>query len=1131
MNALKLAHPNSDELAAFATGQVPEEVATAISLHLADCAACRTAFDMLPEDTLLVLLRQPPRLADSPANPPAEEKAGLDKGAAAATGPSPTSPVPLEIPPELAGHPRYSVLEPLGVGGMGAVYKAKHRLMERHVALKVINPGLMKRPATVERFRREVKAAARLAHPHIVTAYDADQAGDAHFLVMEYVEGISLAQRVQHQGPLPVSEACAYARQTALGLQHACEQGMVHRDIKPHNLMVTPAGQVKILDFGLARFVRETALDAKEAGGPVSEAVAADAGGCPASLTDAGVLMGTADFIAPEQADDPRQADIQADIYSLGCTLYYLLAGQVPFPGGTALEKLAAHRERTPAPLTKLRGDVPAKVARVVERMMAKDPVERYATPAEVAEALKPFAEKASPTRRGVRRRVAARCLAAVLVAGAVIACGVIYVRTDRGEFIIETDDRNIAVMLHEKGVKIHDRAANREYQLKVGANDVRTGKYEIDVAELPDGVHFKTTTFELRRGGKVTASATFKPKEDGRYLLDEGLRWFPADATFFGARDLRAFPDLSVQQMLVLTQMVDRIWPRDQDRIWKLVSIVGRIDRVAFAYAADEQQPAKSRIFVRVTGSINHQRLVDWFRNDWRGVTIKEEKGTLGEPITLIGSTQAAPPAFAVVGKTDLILAGYQGLDENHLEVVRQVLESRAGRGTSLPGAYAKALEKMPADAWALIMGRPPEAMRRLVPLPVPPRTAALFMRGNEEIDLSFHGLFATAEDAKTFIGTVNGLKQQAIAFLEHPPVKIAPQATELLAKTVNRVEMEASGDNVNGAIHIPSAAVTALVETLRDLPLSLFNKLFGLAAPKDQGQRPNKNTVIKTFGPSDKPLTQQGITTDQNGWRLEAKGDRTVRLFEVSNPAVEDCKLTYRAHMKTANLQGRAYLEMWCRFPETGEFFSRGLFQPVSGTTGWAFYEIPFFLKKGQRPDLIKLNVVLEGTGTIWIKEVELRQNDLPALTGSPGQAGKLLKAFRPPDKPLTKDRVIAEDDGWRIEAGEKEVRTLHLFEVPNPDADRCLLFYRLDMKTQLAGSAYQEMWCRFPGLGEFFSKGLNVDSMAFGNTDWTTYVIPFRLEKGQKPDLVKLDLVVHGIGKVRIKNVELRKVPLGP
>src|SRR5262245_39845127 len=193
-----------------------------------------------------------------------------------ATGP-PDAPPGADVPAELRDHPRYRVVGLLGVGGMGAVYKAEHQLMERVVALKVISRGLLDTPGTVERFRREVKAAARLAHPNIVTAYDADQAGSSHFLIMEYVDGISLDRLVAEHGRLPVREACEYMRQAAVGLQHAFECGTVHRDVKPQNLMLTPSpfplapskgergrgegvGQIKILDFGLARLALERSL-------------------------------------------------------------------------------------------------------------------------------------------------------------------------------------------------------------------------------------------------------------------------------------------------------------------------------------------------------------------------------------------------------------------------------------------------------------------------------------------------------------------------------------------------------------------------------------------------------------------------------------------------------------------------------------------------------------------------------------------------------------------------------------------------------------------------------------------------------------------------------------------------------
>ncbi|HVS36336.1 MAG TPA: protein kinase [Gemmataceae bacterium] len=330
----------------------------------------------------------PTRRPDSEAATPAPAPSA--DATRSAPGPDAAGRTPPEVvPAELQDHPRYRVLGLLGQGGMGAVYKAEHRHMGRVVALKVINPGLVGSEAAVQRFRQEVQTAARLTHPNIVTAYDADHAGGLHFLVMEFLDGESLDEYLRRKNVLPVAEACDYARQAALGLQHAHELGMVHRDVKPHNLMRTPDGRVKILDFGLARLAR------------AAEAPADPAAPAPsAQLTAVGAVMGTADYMAPEQAGDARSADIRADIYSLGCTLYQLLAGRVPFPGGSALDKLLLHAAETPADLTRLRPDIPAGLAAVVRKMTAKDPASRYQTPAEVAAALAPFAAPPRTARR-----------------------------------------------------------------------------------------------------------------------------------------------------------------------------------------------------------------------------------------------------------------------------------------------------------------------------------------------------------------------------------------------------------------------------------------------------------------------------------------------------------------------------------------------------------------------------------------------------------------------------------------------------------------------------------------------------------------------------------------------------------
>jgi serine/threonine protein kinase len=252
----------------------------------------------------------------------------------------------------------------------------------------------------VERFRQEVQAAARLSHPNIVRAYDAENAGKHHFLVMEYIPGVNLDELLYTEGPFAIAVACNYARQTALGLQHAHEHGMVHRDIKPHNLMRAPEGKIKILDFGLAHYASEAITIGDHAKpvypGPEVGWAEAAARGNAARGPSQYPWGGTIDYMAPEAMMDPSRADIRADIYSLGCTLYRFLTGEVPFARQTPLAKLRSHLRRSPKPVGQIRRETPPELARIVERMMAKDPRERFQTPAEAARALASFADPQS---------------------------------------------------------------------------------------------------------------------------------------------------------------------------------------------------------------------------------------------------------------------------------------------------------------------------------------------------------------------------------------------------------------------------------------------------------------------------------------------------------------------------------------------------------------------------------------------------------------------------------------------------------------------------------------------------------------------------------------------------------------
>jgi serine/threonine-protein kinase len=307
--------------------------------------------------------------------------------------PEATPPASALPSPTLEG---YEILEELGHGGMGIVYKARQLQRDRIVAVKIFRKERLAHPEALRRFRREAQAAARLSHPNIVVVYESDRDGDTHFLAMEYVAGITLQSLVEHNGPLPVGLACDFVRQAALGLQHAVEQGLVHRDIKPANLMVVaptggapqpgqrirlpPRPLVKILDMGVARLYQARDLGEDSL----------------TTLTRDGAVIGTPDYIAPEQLEDPHKADIRADLYSLGCSFYFLLSGQVPFPGGTLIQKLDRQRWQTPPSVDQLRAEVPPAVASVVRRLMAKHPDDRYRTPGELAAALEQL------TRTGV---------------------------------------------------------------------------------------------------------------------------------------------------------------------------------------------------------------------------------------------------------------------------------------------------------------------------------------------------------------------------------------------------------------------------------------------------------------------------------------------------------------------------------------------------------------------------------------------------------------------------------------------------------------------------------------------------------------------------------------------------------
>jgi uncharacterized protein (TIGR03067 family) len=1256
MNDVKLAHPEIDRLKAFAQGRLGEAELLELSSHLSHCTECRNTVEAAGDDTLVSLLRA----ADT-------EHETTKRQEAVTLAVSESTPAIPGLPPELASHNRYRVQELLGVGGMGAVYKAEHLLMERPVALKLINHSLTSNPAMVERFRREVKTAAKLKHPNIVMAYDAETAGDSHFLVMEYVEGTSLSRLVADKGPLPVHQACDYIRQAALGLQHAHERGMVHRDIKPQNLMIqvsqSPtrergAGEqplahasgsemVKILDFGLARFAMEAAP-----AGALLTAPETPASPGSESLTQVGTVMGTPDYIAPEQARDAHTADIRADIYSLGCTLYDLLAGHAPFPDGTILAKVMAHAERMPRPLTELRKDVPPALARVIERMMAKDPAQRYQTPAEVAAALTPFVAAPSKPRRGWRTLAAAAALAAaILVAGAII-----YVQTDTGEFKIETNDDNVAVMVNDKGVKIRDQSTGREYLLKAGSKDVRTGTYEIVVSELPDGIEISGgKTFTVRRGGQVVATATLaqgKPQaatadqrsdeqrlqgvwklvgveEDGKTLPAQFIptqmnmvltfAGDKADLKWVQPRGIESFKLKSAWQGVfhldakATPKRINVFIPNDNENsmlgIYKLED-----NKLTLRYRYNPKNLDYPKEFATTKGDGTYLLVLE-----------RQQPSSAGKGIAGFPKTPAAKPDAAdyelIQGTWKPVSAGVQGqqIAEQIFKAIGPTVtftdkkvtwranptpEARDLFGAmlakfSLEGALNLDPTKSPKTIDITVLGA---GAKTPLGTPAPRALLGIYKLEGDSLELciaidpdhvedrptkfeSVPGKFivhikARREPAAPWSEAVEGLQCRLRADRttwnvgEVPSFRldVRDQAKRDVVIHVAQAACKLQFDGVwfdwAGPVSIPAGtwpaggkyddfevAVTldprwkngdksldlkpgkhkvrvAYVTLDRDKPVRVESNAVEIEIEPPPGK------LINSFGTGFKPITRD-LVEDDGAWRIATSQERVVRLYEVQ-PPLEDCLVTYRARIKCANLTGKAYAEMWCRFPHGGEAFSRGLMNPLSGTKDWTTVETRFLLQKDEQPDLLKLNVHVEGAGTVWIKDIELWQAPLPAELKWPSNLKRAatkddgrLTLFSPAHVASTEEGLIADQKGLRIEAREKRMVCLQkgdALQAPLP-VGGTLLTYRAQMKAgDLEGKAYLEMWCVFdggPSKGEHFSRSLAMPLT--GTCDWASYETSFVLPDDKWPDHFKINVVIEGKGTVWIKDVELLRGPL--
>lgn len=370
--------PTRDELYGYLVGALPSDKGETIGNHVESCTHCQATLEELDDSADILVAK----LRGGAAEVPAATEPQLQEALQRAEAMVPEATLSIQRPDEPGtedfGIPRelgeFQLLEKLGEGGMGTVYKALQTKLQRIVALKVLPPHRIADSQARSRFEREMIAIGQLDHPNIVRPMHAGEHQGVSYLVMEYVEGLSLSQLVRCVGPLPIPEACELIRQTAVGLQAAHEKGLVHRDVKPGNLMLTRDGQVKILDLGLARLRAE---DSSET-----------------DMTGEGQAMGTADYIAPEQVTDSHSVDIRADIYSLGCTLFKLLTGHAPFGRkryDSPFKIMMAHVQEPIPSVKEERDEVPVGLAAVVQRMTARHANDRFAEPAQVAHAIGPF--------------------------------------------------------------------------------------------------------------------------------------------------------------------------------------------------------------------------------------------------------------------------------------------------------------------------------------------------------------------------------------------------------------------------------------------------------------------------------------------------------------------------------------------------------------------------------------------------------------------------------------------------------------------------------------------------------------------------------------------------------------------
>jgi serine/threonine protein kinase len=781
--------PSTARLQEFLEGRLAEHSQAGLADHMERCAKCQQRVEILEASQdawsgMARQLRQPPP-APEPALKVVMDKLKGEVNMAETTDLpqadddlSLTFLTPSDQPGHLGRLGPYEILEVIGRGGMGIVLKAFDPSLQRVVAIKVLAPHLATSGTARRRFIREAQAAAAVSHDHVITIHAVEENHRPPYLVMQYIAGMSLQQRLDQAGPLGLKEVLRIAMQTAAGLAAAHAQGLIHRDIKPANILLENGlDRVKITDFGLAR--------------------AAD----DASVTQSGFVPGTPQYMAPEQARG-EPLDHRADLFSLGSTLYAMCTGRPPFRASSTLAVLRRVADDTPRPIKELNPDIPTWLAAIIEKLHAKHPANRFQSAAELAELLGRHLAQLQqpswvpPTAPPVDKAPAApahgngpltslticpSCSCQLHVPEKMVGKLVNCPQCSKPFRVEDTSEELYIVRMDASGrAEPHPvpvaapRPAKPRRKMRRWIWILGGVAALILLAMLFATVRTKASRARVEAERAAFLHSASRAPAAGKPW---GLDWFPADATCYGAIDFRSFRQLPPNDELIHTLRLKN-WFTEVTRLLTVDHLaIRKIDRASFAYSADPLESENARVFVRLTGQLDRRQLELLCRQVLPNAVVQKRQDTV-----LFTSPKTAW-GVALIGKNDLLLARYQGGDaktNQKLGLLDQALHVRAGREpglrplTSPPGGLGQ------PSLGALVEGQVPDSITERPEVrkwfPVMPGSVSLTVtREGPQTKLQWVLSPVQAGEERALLDHSNRLKQQAAqslaAFLAQLP------------------------------------------------------------------------------------------------------------------------------------------------------------------------------------------------------------------------------------------------------------------------------------------------------------------------------------------------------------------------